>query len=286
MFERLDRIQIAAPDGDTASSAFVNILDAKVLRDDRSDFLGAGRRTLAVGRSAVEILVPDGPGPVTEFVDECGGGLFGVGFSSRNFIGLKKHLDSIGVEFQSEGDQVFLSQEATGGHGMPVVVTPSIDEELGKAGLIQWIYEATNIVDDHKAASAEFAQTFGLDAAQFHRIASDQFGYEGTLTLFHRQDRLDRIEMVTTTDSAKTMGRFAARRGESLYMFFMESDRIPELRERLDEFASGAWSDSPAQKPGNSLFIHPKALAGVLAGVSRTTVGWLWSGHPERVDEK
>jgi hypothetical protein len=33
----------------------------------------------------------------------------------------------------------------------------------------------------------------------------------------------------------------------------------------------------------DTLFVHPRALHGVLAGISRDTLAWRWSGHPEQV---
>lgn len=286
MLERLDRVQLAAAQLDDGSAPFVNLLGAEPIGDDVVNCLGALRRTLHVGRSAVEVLAPDPSTPsgaVSEFIGRGGPGLFGAGFSTYNLSGLKKHFDEQGTAYVEEAGQLFLTAEATGAHGMPAVVTPSESEELGRKGLIRSIYEITNIVDDHKGVGAQYAQLFKLDAAQFHPIESEMFGYEGTLTLFRPSDRLDRIEVVTVTDESKTMGRFAEKRGESLYMFFAESDEMDEIRARLREHASGEWSDSPNREGGDVLFVHPKAASGVLFGVSRTSVGWLWSGAPERV---
>ena len=42
--------------------------------------------------------------------------------------------------------------------------------------------------------------------------------------------------------------------------------------------AMGRWV---AKRDG--LWVHPGALCGLLLGVSRTTVGWEWSGQPARV---
>ena len=33
----------------------------------------------------------------------------------------------------------------------------------------------------------------------------------------------------------------------------------------------------------DGLWVHPSALCGLLLGISRTTVGWEWSGQPARV---
>ena len=87
---------------------------------------------------------------------------------------------------------------------------------------------------------------------------------------------------ITPFDTTKTMGRFFTRRGPSLYMCFAEADDLPALRARLRDHAPADWT-GPPDGPLDTLFIHPKALGGVMMGVSRTTFGWTWSGRPERV---
>ena len=101
--------------------------------------------------------------------------------------------------------------------------------------------------------------------------------------MFDPATRLDRIECITPTDATKTMGRFKARRGPCLYMCFMEAPDLRPIIARLEEHARGDWSAAPGGAATDTLFIHPNALAGLLLGVSRTSVAWSWSGHPERV---
>ena len=117
----------------------------------------------------------------------------------------------------------------------------------------------------------------GLDASRFVPIESKQYGYSGVLTLFDHA-RLDRLEVITPTDLTKTMGRFFARLGETLYMCFAESGRTAEILERAQERSAPYTGDA------SGLFLHPAALGGVMLGVSRRTAAWQWSGHPERVE--
>lgn len=100
--------------------------------------------------------------------------------------------------------------------------------------------------------------------------------------MFDPDAGLDRIECITPFDLTKTMGRFMQKRGESLYMCFAEAPDLAPLIARLEEHAPHDWSAAPGSA-SDTLFVHPKALAGLLMGVSRTSVGWSWSGHPERV---
>jgi len=100
--------------------------------------------------------------------------------------------------------------------------------------------------------------------------------------MFDPATRLDRIECITPYDAGKTMGRFLAKRGESLYMCFVEAPDLRPIIARLDAHAPHDWSPA-AGGATDTLFVHPKALAGLLLGVSRTSVGWLWSSAPERV---
>lgn len=78
------------------------------------------------------------------------------------------------------------------------------------------------------------------------------------------------------------MGRFFTKFGPSLYMCYGETDDLPRLRTRLEAAAPGDWTGGPDNDDG--LFVHPKALGGVMLGVSRTRYAWTWSGHPEWVD--
>jgi hypothetical protein len=175
-------------------------------------------------------------------------------------------------------DEYFIDAGRLGIPGLDVVV--SADAARPRVGLVSGLYEATHLTDAPDAAAATLAATFALDPREFVPIESAQYGYRGTLTLFHRE-RLHRIETIHPYDAAKTMGRYFGRFGPSLYMCYVETDRLPDIRERLIEQAPKDWTGSRADS--NGLFIHPNALGGVMMGVSRTTYAWTWSGYPERV---
>jgi hypothetical protein len=76
------------------------------------------------------------------------------------------------------------------------------------------------------------------------------------------------------------MGRFHTKRGDSLYMCFVETSDVKaiaaRLRERNLRFADLTDRDQP-----DSLFIHPSSLCGMLMGVSATNAAWFWSGRPD-----
>ncbi len=76
------------------------------------------------------------------------------------------------------------------------------------------------------------------------------------------------------------MGRFHARRGQSIYMGYVETDDVAAVQSALE--AQGARYAGRTDDPNpEGLFIHPSALHGMLLGVSRTNLAWTWSGHPE-----
>ena len=94
---------------------------------------------------------------------------------------------------------------------------------------------------------------------------------------------LDRVETIHPFDATKTMGRFFAKGGPCLYMCFAETDRPAEVRERALAHAADHWTGPrDGDRPDNQ-FLHPRALGGVMLGVSRTTWAWSWSGAPERI---
>jgi hypothetical protein len=279
MLTRVDRVQIVATDRRAAAAAFQRLLDAEVLREDRVQGLAARRTVLRLGRSAVELLEPDGAGVASDFLAQTKGGLFAAGFATPEVPALRAHLQTLGVPIGEEGDQLFLTADALRLPGMRAVI--SSDREYPPAGLLRHLYEVTLLVHDFAAVVRQAAATFGLEPSHFVPIRSEEYGYEGTLTLF-RPEHLDRVEVITAYDAAKTMGRFFAKRGPSLYMCFAEADDLRPLRARLLEQAPNDWT-GPRDGALDSLFIHPRALAGMMLGVSRTTFAWTWSGRPDRV---
>jgi hypothetical protein len=277
MLKTVDRVQLAVSDRQAAEQTFAAILGAQKVGEDALDCYNAARTTMQAGTSEFELLQPRGPGAVAEHIERWGDGLLAAGFSTTDITGLAAHLSDAGVEWAEEGDQLFIDPSQT--VGMRAVVSPFKDRE--PVGVISFLYEVTNVVKDWKAAANLYADAFGLDNARFHELTSDHWGYSGILTLFDPPSRLDRIEITQTFDDNKAMGRFHQKRGDSLYMCYVEAPNVDEIGRRV-ESRGGRWTRANGGGRDNG-FIHPTALCGMLMGVSRPTYAWNWSGHPELV---
>jgi len=272
---------MVAADRAGTARAWQRLLDAEVVRDDKVPALSARRTTLAVGTSEVEVLEADGSGPVDDYVRRRGpAGLFAAGFAVSDLAALEADWAARDVDFTRADQQLLLAPEATGGTGLRVVVSQAVDRS--RVGLLDRLYEVTNLVANADAPADALCRVFGLDAAPFVPINSENYGYRGLLTLFDA-DELDRIEIIHPYDGAKTMGRFFGKHGPCLYMCYGETDRPEQVRERALEAAPADWTGPREGRPDNQ-FLHPKALGGVMLGVSRTTFAWSWSGSPDRID--
>jgi catechol 2,3-dioxygenase-like lactoylglutathione lyase family enzyme len=278
MLKRVDRVQIAVANCHAAEGVVEGVFGGELVRRDSVALLCAKRSTMQAGASLIEILEPDGAGPVQDFTSKWGSGLFGAGFSVDDPGAAAHHLAKCGVNFEQSAGQLYLDDAAT--FGMRTVI--SQHHERATVGAIKWAYEVTNVVRDWKAASDRYTRIFGLDAAKFSPIESKQFGYTGTLTLFEPPARLDRVEIAQITDGNLAMGRFHQRRGDSLYMFFVETDDVGALEQRLQARGARFAAHRRDEAGLAELFIHPSAFLGVLIGVSRTEHAWTWSGDPDR----
>jgi catechol 2,3-dioxygenase-like lactoylglutathione lyase family enzyme len=278
MLKTVDRVQLAVADRRAAAQTFASLLGAENVSDDRLDLYNAERTTVQAGGSEFELLEPAGPGAVRDRIDQWGEGIFAAGFSTEDLTALAAHLTDAGAAWRQEGQQLFLEPDQT--RGMRVVLSPH--RERDRVGVVSFLYEVTNIVDDHKDSANFYADLFGLHSSRFAPIKSDHFEYEGTLTLFDPPSRLDRIELTEAGESEAAMGRFYKKRGESIYMCYMEAPDVMALAGRLDD-AGARWATGGDREAMNGLFIHPSALHGVLMGISRPTYAWTWSGHPELV---
>jgi hypothetical protein len=281
MLERVDRVQLVVKDRKSAAEAFREVLGAEAVAESESGHLVARRTVLALGESEVELCEPAGAGPAHAHLAQWGEGLMTAGFAVADPDALRRRWKASGVPFTQDGEQCYLS--ATETVGMPVVISPL--RARRRVGLVTHLYEVTNtIVSDWQAAAARYARLFDLDAARFSPIKSERFGYAGTLTLFDPPRRLDRIEISQVVNPASAMGRWVAKRGDSLYMCYVETDDVPAIIGGLAvRGARFTPRGTEAAMERDGLWIHPSALCGLLLGVSRTTVAWEWSGRPELV---
>ncbi len=284
MLLRIDRIQMAVPDHTAAARNWVGLLGAEPERNDYVRALGARCWSYRLGNGRIELLEPDGAGAVADALTRRGGGhLFAAGASTPDVDAVVARLRTFGVEPHVERGQAYLEPQHTGGAGLRLVV--SEEREEAAVGAIDEFYEVTDLVADAPAAVARIAELFDLDASAFCPIASKVFGYDGALTLFH-PDRLHRFEVITPFDLQKTMGRFFAKMGSSLYMAFAESNDLAAIEaaasaERLEFTAVREPGAADGEEP-HTIFLHPSTLGGMMLGVSRRNYAWTWSGRPDR----
>jgi hypothetical protein len=279
MLEYVDRMQFAVTDRAAAAQTFVDVFDAQVVRDDEVRALSAKRRVVHAGKSEFELLEPSGVGPVQAYLNQWGEGLFAAGFSTNDVAALARRLSSKGVQFTDESGQLFIAPDQT--PGLRMVISQQVERPM--LGLMRYLYEATNLIDDHAKAADFYADRFGLDGSKFVPIKSKQYGYIGQLTMFDFPHRLDRIELSQITDYERPMGRFMKRRGgETLYMCYIEAEAIAPIVERLDRRNMRYAGRDPQSPNPEGIFLHPSTLHGVLMGCSRTDLAWAWSGQPER----
>ncbi len=276
MLIRVDRIQVAVSDSERAADIWEEVLGAAVVREDGVESLRSHRTVLGLGSSEVELLRPTGPGPVADHLGAWGEGIFSAGFAVAGIAAARDRLADAGVRWTEEGEQILVDASEIGGLGC--VLTP--DRPTHAPAAVSGLYEVTHLVHNWKEAQEAHSRVFGLDPSGFSEIESGHYGYTGSLLLFDPPQRLDRIELAQVVESDLAMGRFVRRHGESIYMCYAECDDVPALIARLRD--CGARFDAPSDDadPPN-LFVHPKALTGVLMGVSRTHHAWTWSGRPE-----
>src|SRR5258708_11663712 len=173
MLKRVDRIQIAVANSKAAEEVVEEVFGGELVRRDEAAPLAAKRSTMQAGSSLIELLEPDGAGPVQDFVSKWGSGLFGAGFSADDPDAAAHHLTKCGINFDQSAGQLYLDSGAT--FGMRTVI--SQHHERAPLRAINWIYEVTNVVADWKAASEHDSIVFVLNAAKLSQIQSKQIAY-------------------------------------------------------------------------------------------------------------
>ncbi|HEX5377864.1 MAG TPA: hypothetical protein VFW47_04790 [Phenylobacterium sp.] len=283
MLTEIDRLLLATPDAEAAAAKWRDRLGAVEVGRDTLPSLGARRLILRAGTSDIEILEPDGTGAIEAALKRRGRAhLYAAGAASPDPGKVAEVARASGAAHRAEDGRHYLTLTI---EGAPIefVISPQARRE--PAGRIDFLYEATVLAADQAGAVARIRDAFGLDESSFTTITSETFGYTGVLTLFEK-GRLHRFEVITPIDPDKTMGRYHAREGTGFYMAFAESRDLGAI-ERAGGGA-GVTIDRPAGRPAelnsDQLWLHPPSLGGMMLGVSRPSMAWQWSGHPERVE--
>jgi hypothetical protein len=284
MLTEIDRVLLATPDAQAAAARWRERLDAIEVGRDALPSLGARRITMRAGSSDIELLEPDGEGAIAEAMKRRGRAhLFAAGAASPDPASVAEIARASGAAHREADGRHYLTLTI---EGAPIEFVISPPAERRPAGRIDFLYEATVLAADQAGAVAQIRDAFGLDETSFTTITSEAFGYTGVLTLFEK-GRLHRFEVITPIDADKTMGRYHAREGTGFYMAFAEARDMGAI-----EAASagvGITIDRPADRPAglnsDQLWLHPPSLGGMMLGVSRPTMAWQWSGHPERVEK-
>jgi hypothetical protein len=287
MLTEIDRIQIATPDAAAAAEAWHRLLGAEPESNDPVHALGAKRTTLRLGSGCIEFLEPDGAGVIADALRKRGRGhLFAAGIATPSFEGVVARLRARKIELAVESGQAFFNAAPVLGVDCPLVLSPH--ESRPSVGALDFLYEVTLLAGEAKQISSRLADLFVIEEKNFVPISSERFGYDGVLTLF-KADDLHRFEIITPTDETKTMGRYFARNGVSYYMCFAETADIRDIEARAAELGASVTVDRPDGRdealPADQMWVHPPALGGVMLGLSRPSMAWKWSGHPERVQE-
>src|SRR5258705_4986171 len=100
MLKRVDRILIAVADRASAERTVAHVFGADLVRRDIAPPICAKRSTMQAGTSLIELLEPDGAGPVQDFVSKWESGLFGVGFSVDDPDAAARPLKRSDVRFE------------------------------------------------------------------------------------------------------------------------------------------------------------------------------------------
>lgn len=283
MLTEIDRVLLATPDAAGAAARWRALLGAEEAGRDALPGLAARRTTLRLGTSEIELLEPDGAGAVDDSLRRRGRAhLFAAGAASPDPASVARNAKAHGAEHLHADDRDYLTLNI---EGAPIRFVISPPAERAPTGGVDFLYEATVLAADQAGAVAKIRDAFGLDETCFTTITSETFGYTGVLTLFEK-GRLHRFEVITATDPDKTLGRYQAREGAGFYMAFAESRDLGAIERAAG--GQGITVDRPAERPAplnsDQLWLHPPSLGGMMLGVSRPTMAWQWSGHPERVE--
>jgi hypothetical protein len=273
---RVDGLAVVTDDADRVAERWESLLGAMRHESAIEPSLGALRTRLHVGNGAVDIFSPSAPGIIESAFRRRGEHLFASAISTTDdFASIDDKAMAASVPL-TDGS-ILLPGDTFGAEGISIIVRRA--EKRPSVGRIRQWYEGTMLVDDFRKTVLTIAGILGLDTSAHCVLESDEFGYNGILTLFE-PGHLSRFEIVTPWSKSSTMNRFYKKNGQCLYMAFGESDHLVAVGGLLnaDGFDYVKHSRDGAM---TELWIPPAALGGVMVGMSVPNEAWRWSsGEP------
>lgn len=260
MLERTDRLALAVPAADAAIETYKQLFDCVVVDDRKDAEAGARRVTLQWGQDQLELMEPVGPGPVRDFLKSERSGVFAGGFSLSDPAALAARLEDKGLKVYAQEEDRFVVFPADF-HGIGIILSKRVDRQ--RVGLNDKIWQITYAVP-HLAVELESCTALlSLDDKYTNKYESEAFGYFGAITWFEAKDGglLDSLEYLEPKDPDKAVARFVKRNGSGIYMASIETDDIPEIKERVVSTGPG-WTGTTFGG-----FIHPRRLHGLLVGL-------------------
>jgi hypothetical protein len=260
MLERTDRLALAVRDASAAAADFATLFDTEIVDTRVDPDCAATRITLQWGQDQIEVLEPTGDGPVASFLEAGRSGIFAGGFSLADPATLATRLRERDIQVRDQGDDRFLVlPEDLSGTG--VILSKRIERE--RVGLNDKIWKITYAGPSLQKMEDRYVELFDLGGDFTNIYTNDHFGYEGGITWFDARDGglLDSLEYLEPNDPAKAVARFVRRNGSGIYMASIETDDIPEIRQRVTSTGDG-W-----QGADFGGFIHPGRLHGLLLGL-------------------
>jgi catechol 2,3-dioxygenase-like lactoylglutathione lyase family enzyme len=262
MLERTDRLALAVPDAEAATSTFRDLFDCEIAGDESDPAAGARRVTLTFGRDVLELFEPRGSGPVADFLSAGRRGIFAGGFALKDPAKLAARLARQGIPVHAQDRDRYVVFPADL-MGTGVILAPC--EERPRIGLADKIWQITYAVPDLEEAIAAYGARLGIGELFTNRYTHRGFGYEGAIAWFdaRAQGRLDSLEYLEPSDPDKAVARFVQRQGAGIYMASIEVSDPAALEARVRAAGPG-WDGAT----GFGGFIHPRRLHGLLLGVT------------------
>src|SRR4051812_28692863 len=115
MLEQLEGVVLAVRDAEAAIKTFEAIFDAKFLGETESEVWKAKIAVMGAGTDLIRLAEPSGPGPLQDYLDQWGEGLFAAVFASKDPDAIEQRLTSKSISNVSENGLIHVDQSRTFG---------------------------------------------------------------------------------------------------------------------------------------------------------------------------